>query len=95
MTRDIVIVGAARTAIGAFGGGLKDVPLSQLATIAVRAALDRSRVEPGAVGHVALGNVIPTEPKDAYLIPRRRARPGCDRARRELRWSPVARAAHP
>jgi len=67
MTRDIVIVGAARTAIGAFGGGLKDVPLSQLATIAVRAALDRSRVEPGAVGHVALGNVIPTEPKDAYL----------------------------
>jgi len=67
MTRDIVIVGAARTAIGTFGGTLKDVPLSQLATTAVKAALERSAVAPDAVGHVALGNVIPTEPKDAYL----------------------------
>ncbi|MFG1347865.1 acetyl-CoA C-acyltransferase family protein [Xanthobacter autotrophicus DSM 431] len=67
MTRDIVIVGAARTAIGTFGGTLKDVPLSQLATTAVKAALERSGVAPDAVGHVALGNVIPTEPKDAYL----------------------------
>ena len=67
MTREIVVVGAARTAIGTFGGTLKDVPLSQLATTAVKAALERSGVEPGAVGHVALGNVIPTEPRDAYL----------------------------
>ncbi|MFS8037943.1 acetyl-CoA C-acyltransferase family protein [Xanthobacter sp. AM11] len=67
MTPDIVIVGAARTAIGTFGGALKDVPLSQLATIAVKAALERSAVEPGAVGHLVLGNVIPTEPRDAYL----------------------------
>lgn len=67
MTRDVVIVGAARTAIGGFGGSLKDVPLSTLATTVVKAALDRSAVEPDAVGHVAMGNVIPTEPKDAYL----------------------------
>ncbi len=67
MTRDIVVVGAARTAIGSFGGSLKDVPLSRLATTAVKAALERSRVEPGAVGHVVIGNVIPTEPRDAYL----------------------------
>ncbi|MFG1351395.1 acetyl-CoA C-acyltransferase family protein [Xanthobacter autotrophicus] len=67
MTRDIVIVGAARTAIGTFGGALRDVPLSQLATTAVKAALERSGAAPGKVGHVVLGNVIPTEPKDAYL----------------------------
>ncbi len=67
MTRDIMVVGAARTAIGSFGGSLKDMPLSQLATTAVKAALDRSGVEPATVGHVTMGNVIPTEPKDAYL----------------------------
>lgn len=67
MTRDVVILGAARTAIGTFGGGLKDLPLSQLATTAVRAALDRSGADPAEIGHVVLGNVIPTEPKDAYL----------------------------
>ena len=64
---DIFIVGAARSAIGSFGGALKDVPLAQLATTTVRAALERSGVEPASVGHVVLGNVVPTEPRDAYL----------------------------
>ena len=67
MTRDIVIVGAARTAIGTYGGTLKDTPLTVLGTTAVRAALDRSGVDPKSVGHVVMGNVIPTEPRDAYL----------------------------
>ncbi|QHE84874.1 acetyl-CoA C-acyltransferase family protein [Hydrogenophaga sp. BPS33] len=66
-TRDIFVVAAARTAIGTFGGSLKEVPLSTLATVAVRAALRRSGAEPAAVGHVVMGNVIPTEPRDAYL----------------------------
>lgn len=65
--RQIYVVGAARTAIGSFGGSLKDQPLSDLATIAVKAALERSGVSPEAVGHVVMGNVIPTEPRDAYL----------------------------
>jgi acetyl-CoA C-acetyltransferase len=65
--RDIVVVGLARTAIGTFGGSLKDVPLSQLGTTAVRAALRRSGADPKEVGHVVMGNVIPTEPRDAYL----------------------------
>jgi acetyl-CoA C-acetyltransferase len=65
--REIYIVGAARTAIGSFGGTLKDVPLSQLATIAVREALERSGAGAADVGHVVMGNVIPTEPRDAYL----------------------------
>jgi acetyl-CoA C-acetyltransferase len=67
MTRDIVIVSAARTAIGTYGGTLKDTPLTVLGTTAVRAALDRSGVDPKSVGHVVMGNVIPTEPRDAYL----------------------------
>ncbi|MBD5801555.1 Beta-ketothiolase BktB [Azoarcus sp. Aa7] len=66
-TREILIVGAARTAIGTFGGALKDVPMRQLATTAVRAAIARSGVEPDRFGHVVMGNVIPTEPADAYL----------------------------
>lgn len=65
--REILIVGAVRTAIGSFGGSLKDVPLASLATTVVRAALERSGVAPERVGHVVMGNVIPTEPKDAYL----------------------------
>ena len=65
--REIFVVGAARTAIGTFGGALKDVPNTQLATTAVRAALQRSGVAPDAIGHVVMGNVIPTDVKDAYL----------------------------
>jgi acetyl-CoA C-acetyltransferase len=63
----VYIVSAVRTAIGTFGGSLKDVPLCELATTAVRAALQRSGVDLAHVGHVALGNVVPTEPRDAYL----------------------------
>lgn len=65
--RQVFVVGAARTAIGSFGGSLKDLPLSTLATVAVRAAVERAGIEPGQVGHVVMGNVIPTEPRDAYL----------------------------
>ena len=64
---EVFVLSAARTAIGTFGGGLKDVPLSQLATTAVREALARSGVAAADIGHVVLGNVIPTEPRDAYL----------------------------
>ncbi|MBN3838450.1 MULTISPECIES: acetyl-CoA C-acyltransferase family protein [Burkholderia] len=65
--RDIYVVGTARTAIGTFGGALKDVPNTQLATTVVKAAIERSGVAPDAIGHVVMGNVIPTEPSDAYL----------------------------
>ncbi|WP_248806144.1 acetyl-CoA C-acyltransferase family protein [Pseudomonas sp. MWU13-2100] len=64
---EVYIVSAARTAIGTFGGSLKDVPLSELATTAVKAALQRSDVDPARVGHVVMGNVIPTDTLDAYL----------------------------
>ena len=64
---DIFILSAQRTAIGTFGGALKDVPLADLATTAVKAALLSSQVDPERIGHVVMGNVIPTEPQDAYL----------------------------
>ncbi|HUE94716.1 acetyl-CoA C-acyltransferase family protein [Pseudomonas sp.] len=65
--RQIFVLSAARTPIGAFGGTLKDTSLATLATTACSAALTRSGVDPAEVGHVVMGNVIPTEPRDAYL----------------------------
>ena len=64
---DVFVVSAARTAIGSFGGSLKDVALADLATTAVKAAIQRSGVSADQVGHVVMGNVIPTEARDAYL----------------------------
>ncbi|MFP4904553.1 acetyl-CoA C-acyltransferase, partial [Paraburkholderia sp. BR14261] len=67
MNREVVVVGGARTAIGKFGGSLKDVPPTELGSIVVRELLARSRVEAKDVGHVVFGNVIATEPRDFYL----------------------------
>ncbi|MGB9089572.1 MAG: acetyl-CoA C-acyltransferase family protein [Pseudomonas farsensis] len=63
----IYIVSAVRSAIGSFGGSLKDLPLADLATQVTRAALERSGVDAAQIGHLVMGNVIPTEPRDAYL----------------------------
>jgi len=65
--REVFVVSAVRTGIGTFGGSLKDVALSELATAAVREAVRRSGADAAAVGHVVMGNVVPTEPRDAYL----------------------------
>ncbi|WP_415768987.1 acetyl-CoA C-acyltransferase family protein [Pseudomonas sp. LB3P38] len=64
---DVYVLSAVRTPIGTFGGSLKDVPLTQLATTVVKAALTRSGCDAQQIGHVVMGNVIPTEPKDAYV----------------------------
>ncbi|MDN4544828.1 MULTISPECIES: acetyl-CoA C-acyltransferase family protein [unclassified Pseudomonas] len=66
-TPEIYVVSAARTAIGTFGGSLKDVPLADLATTAVKAALQKAAVDPALVGHLVMGNVIATETRDAYI----------------------------
>lgn len=63
----VYVVSAARTAIGSFGGSLRDQPLCHIATHAIGAALARSGIPADAIGHVVMGNVIPTEPRDAYL----------------------------
>ena len=67
MATDVFVVSAARTAIGTFGGTLKDLPLADLATIAIKAAIERSGAPADRIGHVAMGTVIPTEARDAYL----------------------------
>lgn len=64
---DIVILGGARTAIGTFGGSLAGTTPIELGTIAAKAALKRAGVEGGQIGHVAMGHVINTEPKDMYV----------------------------
>jgi acetyl-CoA C-acetyltransferase len=67
MTRDVVILDGARTAIGTFGGSLAGTPPIATAAHAAKAALARSGVEGGQVGHVVFGHVINTEPRDMYL----------------------------
>lgn len=64
---DVVAVAACRSAVGSFGGALKDVPPAELGSIVVRAVLDRGGVDASDVGHVVLGQVVNTEPKDLYL----------------------------
>lgn len=67
MTEAVVIVGAARTAIGNFGGSLAGHAPAELGAAVAREALRRAKVDAEAVGHVVFGNVIPTGPQDAYL----------------------------
>jgi acetyl-CoA C-acetyltransferase len=67
MIEDIYIVGAARTAIADFGGALKDVPPADLGVIVAKAALERAGLTPADVQNVVMGQVMPTEPRDAYL----------------------------
>lgn len=67
MQREVVIVSGVRTAIGDFGGSLKDFAPTELGARVVKEALSRAQVSGGEVGHVVFGNVIQTEPKDMYL----------------------------
>ncbi|MCO1620755.1 acetyl-CoA C-acyltransferase family protein [Pseudomonas putida] len=64
---EIYVVSAVRSAIGGFGGSLKDLPLADLASAVTRAAIERSGLAAEQVGHMVMGTVIPTEPRDAYL----------------------------
>jgi len=67
MAQDVMIVAGARTAIGDFGGSLKDVPPTQLGALCIREAAGRAGIETREVEHVVMGNVIHTEPRDMYL----------------------------
>ena len=67
MSREVVVVAAARTAIGTFGGSLKDSPPTALAALVVKETLARAGVEGKDVGHVVFGHVVNTEPRDMYL----------------------------
>jgi acetyl-CoA C-acetyltransferase len=65
--RDVVFVGAARTAIGTFGGALKDMPAADLGAIAVKEAFARAGIDPAQAGQIVFGNVIHCEPRDMYV----------------------------
>ncbi|WP_411679837.1 acetyl-CoA C-acetyltransferase [Clostridium thailandense] len=56
--KEVVIVSAVRTAVGKFGGALKDVPAAELGAIVIKEALNRSKVKPELVDEVIMGNVI-------------------------------------
>jgi len=66
-TREVVVVAGARTAIGDYGGGLKEVPATQLGAVAIKEAMARGKVDPATVGHVVMGSVIHGEARDMYL----------------------------
>jgi acetyl-CoA C-acetyltransferase len=65
--RDVVVLSGVRTAIGNFGGSLKDQPPSELAAQVVREAVRRAGVEPTEIGQVVFGNIIHTDGHDHYL----------------------------
>jgi len=65
--REVVVVSGVRTAIGNYGGSLKDHPPTELAAAVVREAVKRAAVAPEQVGHVVFGNVIHTDVHDMYL----------------------------
>jgi acetyl-CoA C-acetyltransferase len=64
---DVVILSAARTAIGGFGGSLKNLNSAQLGTIAAREAIARAGVDAATIQSSIVGNVIRNSPKDSYL----------------------------
>ena len=65
--RDVVVLGAARSAIGTFGGGLADVEPAELAGMVMKEAVKRSGVDPKAINYVTVGNTIPTESRFPYV----------------------------
>src|SRR6059058_6416331 len=58
MKDDIVIVGAARTAVGAFNGALAGLPAHELGKLAITSALKRAGVDPGGVSEVIMGQIL-------------------------------------
>ena len=65
--RDVVVLGAARSAIGTFNGKLADFEPSELAGLVMKAAIERSGVEARLINYVTVGNTIPTEARSAYV----------------------------
>lgn len=66
-TRDVVILSGVRTAIGDYGGSLKDVPATTLGATVIKEAINRAGIEAAEVQHTVMGNVIHGEPRDMYL----------------------------
>jgi acetyl-CoA C-acetyltransferase len=64
---EVYVVSGVRTAIGSFGGSLKEIPPSELASRVTAEAVRRASVAPADIGHVVFGQVVQTEPRDMYV----------------------------
>ena len=65
--RDVVVLGAARSAIGTFAGALADIEPAELAGMVMKEAVKRSGVDPQRINYVTVGNTIPTEARFPYV----------------------------
>ena len=65
--RDVVVLSAARSAVGTFGGVLSDIEPTELAGIVMKEAIGRSGADPKLINYVTVGNTIPTESRSAYV----------------------------
>ncbi len=67
MSRDVVVLSAVRSAIGAFNGSLSSFEPSELGGIVMKEAVTRSGVDPALINYVTVGNTIPTDSRYAYV----------------------------
>jgi acetyl-CoA C-acetyltransferase len=67
MSKEVVVLSAVRSAIGAFGGSLKDMEPAELGGVVVKEAIARAGVDPQQVTFATVGNCIPTESRYAYV----------------------------
>jgi acetyl-CoA acetyltransferase family protein len=66
MTKDILILGGARTPMGEYGGALRDLSAIELGAIAARAAMERSGTAPEQIDHTVIGNALQTSGDAIY-----------------------------
>ena len=64
---EVVVLSGVRTAVGTYGGSLKDKPPTELGAAVVREAVKRAEIKPEEVGHVVFGGVLHTDVHDTYL----------------------------
>ena len=67
MTQEVVVLSAARSGIGTYGGGLSGIEPHELGGQIMKAAIDRSSVDPQHINYVTVGNCIPTDSRYAYV----------------------------
>jgi acetyl-CoA C-acetyltransferase len=67
MAREVMVLAGCRTAIGDYGGSLKDVPPTALGATVIRESVKRAGIDPAIVGHVVIGSVIHGEARDMYI----------------------------
>lgn len=65
--REVVVVSGVRTAIGDYGGALKELSTTKLGAIAIKEAVARAKLDPASIGHVVMGSVIHGEARDMYM----------------------------